>query len=82
MNTSAMVTSNATRSYVTGPCAATPPGGGWACPAATPRRGRLGEGWQPPVPLQPVRSALAAPVDRDGVVGVLATMALACLRVG
>lgn len=35
--------------------------------------------WQPAVPVSPVRSPIAAPVDGDGIVGVLAAMALACL---
>jgi len=37
---------------------------------------------QSTVPLAPLRPAAAAPVAGDGVVGVLATMALACLRSG
>jgi hypothetical protein len=38
--------------------------------------------WQTTAPATPVRSPAAAPIDGDGVVGILATMALACLGAG
>jgi hypothetical protein len=38
--------------------------------------------WRTTAPTTQARSPAAAPVDGDGVVGVLAAMALACLRAG
>lgn len=38
--------------------------------------------WQANAPVAPARHPPALPVDGDGVVGVLATMALACVRAG
>jgi hypothetical protein len=38
--------------------------------------------WQATAAMAPARSSAAVPVDGDGVVGVLAAMALACLRAG
>jgi hypothetical protein len=38
--------------------------------------------WHTTAPVAPVPPPVAAPVDGDGVVGVLATMALACLSAG
>jgi hypothetical protein len=35
--------------------------------------------WQATAPAPPARPAVATPLDSDGVVGVLAAMALACL---
>jgi hypothetical protein len=38
--------------------------------------------WRSTAPLPPVRPPAVTPVDDGGVVGVLAAMALACLRSG
>jgi hypothetical protein len=55
---------------------------GWRLGLALLQRGGVAawaKAWQPSVPVCPVRPPIAAPVDGDGIVGVLATMALACL---
>jgi hypothetical protein len=48
------------------------------------RRGVAGwaKAWQATAPVPPARPPVAAPTEADGVVGVLATMALACLGTG
>jgi hypothetical protein len=55
---------------------------GWRLGLALLRRSGVAawaKAWQPTVAVSPVRPPIAAPVDGDGIVGVLATMALACV---